>query len=93
MECVSIDGTIIYIAMITKPMTLNTYPIVYKEIDVKGSLCYTEEDFKEAMALIAGDVDRFGKLVTHCYPKEEVQKAFEMMDQRSEGFVKVVVKM
>ena len=90
---VGVTGTVIYIAMITKPLTFNTYPIVYKEINLVGSLTYNDKDFEEALDLINSDVSSFEKLITHCYEKEDVQEAFNMMEKQKEGFVKVVVKL
>jgi len=35
----------------------------------------------------------YEKLITHCYDIEQVQRAFEMMESKKEGFVKVVIKL
>lgn len=89
---VGVARTIVYISMITKPLTFDTYPIVYKEIDLVGSLTYNQGDFVEAIELLRGNPESFEKLITHSYDIDHVQDAFEMMDNRKEGFIKVLVK-
>jgi L-iditol 2-dehydrogenase len=90
--CVGRTRTIVYLSMITTPITLNTYPIVYKEINLVGSLVYNEEDFREAIKLLSLDALNYEKLVTHCFDIDQVQRAFEMMESKKEGFVKVIIK-
>lgn len=92
-SCVGTTRTIVYLSMITTPLTFNTYPIVYKEINLVGSLVYTEKDFSEAIRLLSLDVSNYEKLISHCYDIDQVQKAFEMMESKKEGFVKVVIKL
>ena len=85
-------GTIVYFAMITGPMTLNTYPIVFKELNVLGSMNYTIEDFRDAIRLLKEKPESFEKLVTHVFPLEEAGKAFEILDKRSEPAVKILLR-
>lgn len=86
-------ATIVYVAMITSPVTLLTRPIVAKELSFVGSRTYSHDDFQNAMDLLASDVPLFSSLVTHVFPLESVQDGFELMASRREGFVKIVVAM
>lgn len=87
------QGIIVYVAMITKPLTANTYPIVFRELEIKGSLNYNHSDFQTAVDFLAENPEAYGKMITHCFPFEEGQKALEMMNNRTEGFVKVTLKL
>lgn len=89
---VGVARTIVYISMITEPLTFDTYPIVYKEIHLVGSLTYNEEDFKEALRLLSSDAFNYERLITHVYNIDDVQEAFEMIENKKEGFVKVLIK-
>lgn len=85
-------GMITYFAMITSPMTLNTYPIVFKELQVQGSMNYTMEDFEDAVRLLKEKPECFERLITHVFPLEEAGKAFEILDQRKEPAVKILLR-
>jgi L-iditol 2-dehydrogenase len=78
--------------MITQPLTFNTYPIVFKELKFLGSLNYTKTDFKMALDMLASSPNTYAKLITHCFDFSECQKAFEMIHNKTEGFVKVLLK-
>lgn len=81
-----------YYAMITQDMTLNTYPIVFKELDVRGSLNYTEEDFNKAIELLSDKEALFRKIITRCFEFDEAAEAFEIQDKRTEFVVKNILK-
>lgn len=89
----AVQGTIVYVAMITNPLTANTFPIVSGELEIKGSQTYNETDFQMAVDFLAESPDDYSKLITHCFAFEDGQKALEMMNARTEGFVKVILKL
>ncbi len=90
-ESVRPKGDIIYLSMITKPMTANSYPIVFWEMAVKGSRTYTLDDFKQAVDFLAlGEID-FQKFITQRYPLAEAQVGLELLDQKKEDSVKVML--
>ena len=84
-------GTILYFAMITKMMTFNTYPIVFKEMNIKGSLNYTMSDFEKARAFLMAEKDSFKRLITQILPFEEAGKAFEILDKKTEDSIKILL--
>ncbi len=91
-DIVGTGGNIVYYAMITKEMTLNTYPMVFKELDIRGSLNYTGEDFDKAIELLSHRGDLFRKIVTRCFEFDEAAEAFELQDTRKEFIVKSILK-
>jgi (R,R)-butanediol dehydrogenase/meso-butanediol dehydrogenase/diacetyl reductase len=50
MNAIGLRGTYINIAGWSTPWTLRQRNVMFKEITVKGSMSYTEEDFKETVA-------------------------------------------
>lgn len=85
-------GSITYFAMITKEMTLSTYPIVWKELNIHGSMNYTMEDFEDAVRLLKEAPEKFEMLITQEFPLEEAGKAFEILDKRTEPAVKILLR-
>ena len=85
-------GTIVYIAMIVPPLTASTYPIVFKELTVIGSIIYSKKDFQDAINMLSLKPESFEKTITHCYNFLDGLKALEMVDKHKEGFIKVVLK-
>jgi len=90
-ESVGPKGEIIYLAMIMAPMTFSSYPIVANELVMKGSMTYTMEDFTDAVNIIASGKVDFKKFITHRYAIDDVQKAMELVDKKSEDSVKVII--
>lgn len=84
-------GNIVYYAMITKEMTFNTYPIVFKELKLHGSLNYTMDDFDAAIRLLNKHCDTMRRIVTHTFPLEKADEAFEILDKRTEFAVKMIL--
>lgn len=85
-------GNIVYFAMITKEMTLNTYPVVFKELHISGSLNYTMEDFHKAVELLQKKGDSVRRLITQVLPMERADKAFEILDKKTEFSVKILLE-
>ena len=91
-DIVGTGGNIVYYAMITSDMTLNTYPVVFKELDVRGSLNYNAEDFEKAIELLSERGELFRKIVSRCFEFNEAANAFDIQDKRTEFIVKSILK-
>lgn len=85
-------GTIVYFAMITNPMTLNTYPVVFKELSVMGSINYTMDDFNEAIGLLKSHKTTFEQIITHRYGMSDAAAAFEILDKKTQDAVKIILE-
>ena len=90
-ESIHPSGEIIYLAMITKPMTVNSYPIVFDEMTLKGSRNYTISDFAEAVNLLASGKVDFQKFITQRYTLETAQAGMELLDKKTADSVKVML--
>ena len=84
------DGKITILAIYGKELTMDPNALVYKRLNVKGSLFYTSDDFLEAIDLTdTGKVD-LSPIVSHHFPLNELSEAFTMQADSSKS-VKVIV--
>jgi threonine dehydrogenase-like Zn-dependent dehydrogenase len=75
-----------------RELTLNpSDTFLRKEITIKGSWYYTSEDWKEMLALHERGV-RYDKLITHVFPIEKVQEAFDVFVSGESGKVILTYK-
>lgn len=56
--------------------------IVRKELSVKGSLCYTKEEFSESLRLIASGKIDISKIITHRLPFNQIKEGIELIKAR-----------
>lgn len=61
-----------------EPPAVDVASVVLKELDIRGTLAYTSEDFSAAIGLIAGGLE-VGPLVTHIRPVEEAPALFDWL--------------
>jgi L-iditol 2-dehydrogenase len=61
------------------------------ELDIRGSLMYTGDDFREAIRLLDLGLLEIDGIVTHRFPLVEVERAFETALRRG-GVVKVLLE-
>lgn len=84
-------GSAALIGVNFKPIGIETYPILLKEIQLVGINCYTNNDFDEAINLIdtkSIDVEQF---VTNVIELKDIQEAFENIDKGLSDDIKVMV--
>lgn len=82
-------GQIVTLALAEKTADLDVTFLVQKEISFYGSYAYTNE-FEEAIDLVSSGKVRLDPLITHEYPLDDIQEAFEKTLDASES-VKVIV--
>lgn len=88
-------GIICLVGGYTKPLSVHLAPIVNKELQVVGSICYgysgLKTDFDASMGLIAtGRVDATS-IVTHRFPLDEIGEAFRVAADKTSGSIKVLI--
>lgn len=75
-------GQIILVGITHGLSQVDTARIVRKEIDIKGSICYTWQDYKECMdLLVSGRITTRG-IVTHAFALGEIDRAMEAIDKK-----------
>lgn len=90
-EAVRKQGRIVVVALFKKPVPINPYNIIKKDIDIVGTIMSTDEDVQEAIEVVAsGKVDP-AHIVTHHLPIDEAQHGFELAATKNDGAIKVVL--
>jgi 2-desacetyl-2-hydroxyethyl bacteriochlorophyllide A dehydrogenase len=81
-------GTVVLAGLPHAPTSLDFFSVVRREIRILGSMIYQDE-FPEAMRLLASGAVRTDRLLTHRFPLERIQEAFEA--HRASDAIKVAV--
>lgn len=89
-QVVKKTGRIIVPAIFDEYAKVDMFPIVYGEQHLQGSWAYTKKDFTIAIDLLALGKVNLNSLITHRIPLDNAQKAFEVLDKRSEKVVKIL---
>lgn len=82
-------GRVVVAALYGEPSAINGTTIVQKELEVRGAFAYRGE-FAEAIELLRSGRIVAEPLITHRFPLEQVQEAFEIQLDRDRS-LKVVV--
>ncbi len=69
-------GRVVLTGLPHEPSEVDFFRVVRREISILGSMIYQDE-FPEAMRLLAGGTVRAEKLLTHRFPLEKIQEAFQ----------------
>jgi L-iditol 2-dehydrogenase len=88
--CVGKHGEIGIIAMITDKIPFHSYQIVFNEQTMYGAMTYTSDDFKEAADMINAGLD-LTEFVTQTVDLEHTQEGLDILSQKKENVVKVMV--
>lgn len=89
-ELLAPDGNLTVLAIYSKQMEIDPNNIVYKRLNVVGSLFYEDKDFVEAIELVGSGKIDLTPIISHTFPLDELPKAFETQAD-SKISVKVVV--
>lgn len=89
-------GAVSVIGFFTAPVTLNTIPLLMKEVTLGFSYCYEHgdehADFADALAILDRQRDAAASLVTHELPLADVAHAFALAADRKSGAIKVALR-
>lgn len=84
-------GEVGIIAMITEKIPVYTYNLVFNEQTLFGAMTYETKDFAKATVMINNGLD-LSDFVTQKLPLDESQKALDVLSQKKENVVKVIVE-
>ena len=91
------QGRIVIMGGYHAPITLDWAELLGNEHSVIFALCYSvlngRHDYERAIDLIASGKVQLGQMVTHKYPLEDVQTAFETAYDKTTGSIKVQMHM
>jgi len=88
--CVRKRGEIGLVAMITHPIPFYCYGVVFNEQSIYGAMTYETRDFVKAAEMINGGVD-FSAFVTQEFDLAQSQEALDILNQKKENVIKVIV--
>jgi L-iditol 2-dehydrogenase len=90
--CVRKHGEIGVVAMITEKIPFYSYRIVFNELRMYGAMTYATGDFREAVGMINGGLD-LSDFVTQTVDLEHTQEGLDILSQKKENVVKVIVEL
>ena len=86
------NGRIALVGIYREPVSLNLGKVAQWNITIAGSKAEGERSLAQALPLLSRHVGVLSSLITHTFPLDEVNKAFETAEKRLGGAIKVVVK-
>ncbi|KAK2176783.1 hypothetical protein NP493_640g00016 [Ridgeia piscesae] len=85
-------GGVVMMHMLSKENTkLPLAQAALREIDVKGAFLYPGDRFPLALSMVSSGAIDFKQIITHRFPLDKAQEAFEVAGARKGGLVKVVI--
>lgn len=84
--------TMTVIGMMKKMMELPMLDVSVKEVKIQGDYGYTKQDFISSLKLIATKKMNVKQTITHVLPLDDIAKGFELLAQKKENAIKVIVK-
>ena len=89
------QGRIVILGGFRAPLTTNWLEPLLKEQSILFSSCYSvldgRHDYEVAIDLMASGRAQLGQMVTHRFPLEKIQEAFETAYDKSTGSIKVQI--
>lgn len=93
LACVKAKGLVMLLPTGSKPLEFSAFPLVNNEIILKGNNAFSVQDFADTIELVSGGKVDTGKFLTHVFPIDEIEKAMELMDKRTEDFIKIIIQL
>ncbi len=87
-QVVKWGGRVIVVGYTEKPVTLQAGRIMFRELEVKGSLGCGLQDFPKVIDLVAQGKVRLDRMVTHRFALDELNQGFKMLDAGAQGRVR-----
>ncbi len=86
------NGRIALVGLYSEPAPLNVNKIVQWNMQVAGVKAEGERSMDQALSLLSRRPVDLSPLITHMFPLSEIHDAFETLQRRLGGAIKVVVK-
>jgi alcohol dehydrogenase, propanol-preferring len=87
-QVVKWGGRVVVVGYTEKPVTLQAGRIMFRELEVKGSLGCGLQDFPKVIDLVAQGKVRLERMVTHRFGLDELNAGFKMLDEGAQGLVR-----
>ncbi len=83
-------GRVVVVGYSDQNVTLNAGRLMYREIEVKGSLGCPLQDFPKLLELVRGGRLRVADLVTHKFPLEKINEGLALLDKGDPTLIRAV---
>ena len=84
-------GTIVMVAIYSKPVPVDLHKFFWKELRMVGARVYEAVDYERAIALASSDTLPLESLISKVFPLAELQQAFEFLTQKPDA-MKVLIQ-
>lgn len=85
-------GTVVLVGVSATPVTVPLVVGVMRELDIKGAIAYTPEEFDTCLKLIAEKKLNVTKYIDDLVPLEAAQESFERLTNGKDSAVKIIFK-
>jgi len=89
-QIASKKGKIVLTGIFHEEARVHPRHIVRKELRIRGSFCYTREDFATCIQLVADGRVRTAPVITHVLPLKEMEKGLQLIKSREA--IKVILE-
>jgi L-iditol 2-dehydrogenase/threonine 3-dehydrogenase len=86
-------GEIVIVGVYANNPQVDMYFLGEHELKMIGTLMYLHEDYQDAVDAIAGKKVNVQKLITHHFPFDQYDKAYDFIEKQKDGFLKVMIDM
>ena len=91
-QMLAIGGRLTVVGMLSRTMTLDVLSIVTRELQVRGSYAYAQDDFRRALSYIISRKIDVKPLITNVLPLEKTKEGFEMIHEKKGKALKIILK-
>ena len=85
-------GTVVLVGVSAVPINIPLVMGVMKEVNLKGAIAYTEDEFDNCIKMIANKKINVTKYIDALVPLEKAQESFERLTSGNDSAVKIVFK-
>lgn len=85
-------GTVVLVGVSATPINIPLVMGVMKEVNLKGAIAYTEEEFDACLKLIADKRINVTKYIDDSVPLNKAQESFERLTSGKDSAVKIIFK-
>ncbi len=84
-------GTVVLVGVSLNPVTIPTVVAVMRELNLKGAIAYTKEEFKTCIELMSNKQIDVKKFVSEIVGLNEVQSSYEKLTSGDSDVIKILV--
>lgn len=91
MKNVEKGGEVVILGVYAKNPTVNMFYLGEHELNVFGSMMYRQEDYEEAIEMIANGKIKTAPLISKHFPFEDYLKAYKYIEEQGDKTMKVII--